>query len=241
MKWDKISLEIKKIKNQPYEEWFFFYVSNWFLAETRTLKMLYVHSMNVRQANGIELFGRNYRTMLLGCLLASKLWEGWEMLRNSYFNTNIDNKYGSDYEQSARNELNNIKRYFTRDNTIMYKLRHSTFHYPTNRAEREEFKKFFNSYSNQGKSFYFITDTYEQSMFSIDHFITNFIKRIGTNNVQEGIKKLHNESMQLIRSFNIFLGNYIAIFSAKCKASRKKIVLEQIPKRLDVNIPFFTE
>ena len=76
----KISILTETIEKQNAEEKFFFYMAHWFLSEIKILKSLYVLSMNVKATEGVELYGRNCRTILLGNILASKLWEGWQIV-----------------------------------------------------------------------------------------------------------------------------------------------------------------
>ncbi len=239
MKLRKISISRKELEIQTETEIFFFYMSNWFLSEIRTLKALYFHSMNIEGAEGVEVFGRNYRTMLLGCLLASKLWEGWQMLNQCYFSTPLHKEYEALYSSKAHNALKNIKQYFNKgDKTIICKLRQSTFHYPT-LQEQKALKKYFSH--GEYDSYFFVGNTFEQSMFNIDHFIANFAQRTDSKTVKQGISKLHEEIQQISFNFFIFLSEYIKLFQRKCTIKEEEFLLENAPKRLSVNIPFFTE
>src|SRR3989338_4261716 len=186
MKIRKIFIPRKSINKQANnEERFLFYMSNWFLSEIRTLKSLYFFSMNVKDASPPEVYGRNYRTMFIGCLLGSKLWEGWQMLQKCYFPTKMHLKYEPLYSQQAKTSLDFLKNYFNKGkNTIIGKIRESTFHYPTHQQEKNAFEKYFTPEKEDEGVYYFVGNTYEQSLFSIDQFIVSFKEKTKTKDIR---------------------------------------------------------
>jgi len=240
MKVKKIFIPRKNINKQAEEERFLFYMSNWFLSEIRTLKSIYFFSMNVNNASLPEIYGRNYRTMFIGCLLGAKLWEGWQMLQKCYFSTKIHSKYEPLYSQEAKNSLNSLKSYFNKGKgTIIGRIRESTFHYPTSQKEKNAFEKYFTPEKEDEGVYYFLGHTYEQSLYSIDQFIVSFKEKTKAKDIRNAIKLFHKEIEEVISSFYGFFGEYIFLFQKKCGFSQKDMQLENLAIRKEVEIPFF--
>lgn len=238
MEVNEISIPKENINKQTKEERLFFYMSSWFLSEMRTLKTLYFFSMNVKDANPLEMFGRNYRTMFLGCLLGAKLWQGWEMLQNCYFPTGIHVKYETAYSQETKQSLDSLKNYFNKGkSTIIGKIRNSTFRYPTTKKEKDAFEKYFTA-DDEGAT-YFIGETYEQSLFAINFFADNFKESIKAKDIRNAIKIFHEEISKVAINFSRFLRGYIFCFQEKCDFSRKDVQLKNVAIRKEVSIPFF--
>ena len=137
MHFDKIIIKRKNINAQDKAETFFFYMASWFLSEMRTLQDIYICSMNTKDASGLEVYGRNYRTMTIGCILCAKLWEGWQILQNCYFSQEMHKQFESLYSNEGKASLVALKKYFANGKkTIVYKIRNSTFHYPKTEDEK---------------------------------------------------------------------------------------------------------
>jgi hypothetical protein len=240
MRIKKIFIPRKSINKQVDEERFLFYMSNWFLSEMRTLKSLYFFSMNVKDASSLEVYGRNYRTMFLGCLLGAKLWEGWQMLQNCYFPTGIHVKYEPLYSQEAKNSLDFLKSYFNKGKgTIIGKIRNSTFHYPTTKEDKNAFEQYFTAEEDDEGATYFIGETYEQSLFAIDQFIVTFKEKTKAKDIHNAIKIFYKEVQEVIINFFSFLGEYILLFQKKCDFSQEDMELGNVAIRKETSIPFF--
>lgn len=240
MKLKKIFISRKSINKQAKEERFLFYMSNWFISEICALKSIYFFSMNVTEASPPEVYGRNYRTMFIGCLLGAKLWEGWQMLQKCYFPTKIHPKYEPLYSQETKDSLDFLKNYFNRGKgTIIGKIRKTTFHYPTSQDEKNAFEKYFAPEKEDEGVYYFLGHTYEQSLFSIDQFIVSFKETTKAKDIKNAIKLFHEEIQKVITSFYCFLGEYILLFQKKCDFSQEDMQLKNLAIRKEVEIPFF--
>ncbi len=240
MKVKKISISRKNINKQDKDDRFFFYMSSWFLSEIRTLKSLYFLSMNVNNAGPLEIYGRNYRTFSIACLLGAKLWEGWQMLQKCYFSTKIHIEYESLYSKEAKEALENLKKYFDKGNeTVIGKIRNSTFHYPSSTEERQQLEKRFDTDEEGDGTDYYIGDSYEKSIFSIDQFIVTVLNKTDTENINDAKRVLHYEIQKIIANFYKFFGEYIFLFQKKCGFTQKDEQLENVAIRKDINIPFF--
>jgi len=241
MKIKKISISRKNINKQDKNERLFFYISSWFLSEIRTLKSLYFFSMNVSNAESLEIYGRNYRTLSIACLLGAKLWEGWQMLQKCYFATKIHIEYESLYSKEAKEALGSLKKYFDKGNaSIIGKIRNSTFHYPISIEEKQKLERQFIIEEEDDGTDYYIGDTYEQSIFSIDQFIVTVIDKTETKSIDDAKRVLHSEIQKNIANFYRFLGEYILFFQKKCDFTQEDKQLKNVTIiRKDINIPFF--
>lgn len=238
MRVNEIFISKENINKQTKEKCIFFYMSSWFLSEVHTLKTLYDLSRNYKDAEHLEIFGRNYRTMLLGCLLGAKLWQGWEMLQSCYFPTKIHNEYGASYSQETKESLSYLKKYFNKGkNTIIGKIRNSTFHYPTTKEEKDIFEKYFTS-DDEGAT-YFIDEAYEHNLFAINFFADNFKESTKAKDIRNAIRIFHKEILDVAINFSRFLRGYICCFQEKCDFSRKEVEFKNVVVRKEISIPFF--
>lgn len=238
MKVSEISISKENINKQAKEERIFFYMSSWFLSEMCTLKTLYFFSMNVKDTDPLEMFGRNYRTMFLCCLLGAKLWQGWEMLNSCYFSTAIHIEYETSYSLETKESLKSLKNYFKKGkNTIIGKIRNATFHYPTTKEEKDTFEKYFSG-DDEGAT-YFTGEVYEQNLFAINFFTDNFKESTKAKDIRNAIKIFHNEISAVAINFSRFLRGYIFCFQKKCDFSRKDVQFKNVAIRKEISIPFF--
>lgn len=238
MEVSRIFIPKENINKQTKEERFCFYMFSWFLLEIGTLKTLYFFSMNVKDADPPEIFGRNYRTTFLGCLWGAKLLAGWEMLQKCYFPTKIHGEYEALYSPKAKKSLDYLKKYFNKGkDTIIRKIRNSTFHYPATEEEKNVFEKYFTI--DDGGADYFIGETHEQSLFAVNFFFDNFKESTKTEDIHNAIKIFNEEVPKVSGNFFIFLKEYISCFQKKCGSSCKDVQLKNVAIRKEISIPFF--
>lgn len=242
MKIRKISIPKENLEKTNKDERIFFYTSSWFLAEISTLIKLYHLSMNLEDIEdthpSVEVYARNYRTTFLGCLLSSKLWEGWLLLQKLYFPKKIDQKYQKQYGDEAKKSLAYLKKYFSKNN-IISEIRNSTFHYPIEEDENQYFESLFSNEPKDYKNQYFVGESFEQSLFSIDRFLTNFCSKVGKEDVTKSAHFLHNELKEIIKHFMHFLSAYIYIFQKECGFNEEIMEIKKVINREDIKIPFF--
>jgi len=242
MKIKKISISKENLEKTNKDERIFFYGSSWFLAEISTLQKLHHFAMNLEgiedEYPSPELYARNYQTAFLGCLLSSKLWEGWVLLKKDYFLKKLDQKYQKQYSEEAKESLKYLKKYFGREN-IINKIRNSTFHYPVGEDETEYFE---NLLSNEPKDYetqYFIGESFGQSLFPIDRFLANFSSKIGKDGIEKSADTLYKESKEIIKHFMWFLSDYIYIFQKECGFNEEIVEVNGVVNGKDIKIPFF--
>ena len=191
--------------------------------------------MNTKDASGLEVYGRNYRTMTIGCILCAKLWEGWQILQNCYFSQEMHKQFESLYSNEGKASLVALKKYFANGKkTIVYKIRNSTFHYPKTEDEKNKLERRCNDTDENDYSEHFIAENCHNSLFSTDHFVANFVDKTNSKNVRESIKALNLDVKMLTKHFYQFLSEYILCFQKKCTFSKEQIHLENVPAMKDV-------
>lgn len=203
---------------------------------------MYYCSMNVSDAEGLEVYGRNFRTLFLSTLFASKLWEGWKLLEKSYIQSNLNSQYDHLYTQEAKQALANLKSYFENyGDTLLNKIRNSTFHYPSDPKDKRNFESYYSETDENDGMEYFIGDAFENSLFGIDQFIANVVHITSASTVRDAISAINVELQKIASLFVAFMGEHILLFQKNCSFDQDDRSLENVVCRTEIGIPFFTK
>jgi hypothetical protein len=141
-------LEVEFTKAQldrlPKEDRIFFVQLTHFLDELAILhKCLIVTTQTMSSAAGAEKMAQRVQAMFFVRMLAGKLNEGWDMLKNSYARTRPRNRRGhppanelipGKYYNHLHNEMKNLLAkltgYFSQGSNLIYTIRNKySFHY----------------------------------------------------------------------------------------------------------------
>lgn len=91
-------------------------------------KLLFWSGMD--KTDETESNGQDSQIWMLLQILAGKLYEAWELYRNVFYGCKISQLLASNLDSAVREDLTNLKKYFTKNNNSIKRIRnHFAFHY----------------------------------------------------------------------------------------------------------------
>ena len=130
MKVYAIPISEKQLDSIPAEERIFFIQIGHLANELSTLNRLLLFVSNSNGATDLERRARRSQALLLVRLCSGKLFKGWQMLLRDYFGSKLSKEYDPLLDESGRNSLTEIKRYFSKSKLIKDIRDNFAFHYP---------------------------------------------------------------------------------------------------------------
>jgi len=129
MKVYEIPISQQQLHSIPSDERLFFIQIGHLANELSTLNRLLLFVSDTTGTTEVEKRARNSQALLLVRLCLEKLFEGWQMLQRDYFGSKVSKEYGGLLDESGKNSLNEIKRYFSKNNLIKDIRDNFAFHY----------------------------------------------------------------------------------------------------------------
>src|SRR5215510_7875427 len=129
MKVYEIPISKRQLDAIPADERVFFFQIGHLANELSTLNRLLLFVSNSNGITDLERRARNAQAMLLIRLCSGKLFEGWQMLQRDFFGSKLSKEYEPLMDESGRNSLTEIKRYFSKSNLIKDIRDNFAFHY----------------------------------------------------------------------------------------------------------------
>ena len=102
--------------------------------ELSVLSKLFHFSAKQESDDLILIEARNAQFLVLGRVLTGKIYECWRLLEGSFFGSTVSKMYEPLFDDNAKIALNNLKKYFGRDNLIKRVRNEYAFHYSAEQA-----------------------------------------------------------------------------------------------------------
>src|SRR3989338_3240953 len=132
----KISFNRKTFDMIPENERIFVVQLSLFANEITMLHKLIVFSNNYKGGE-TGLTAQNVQSFFLIKLLAGKLYEGWRLLKNSYFKSKLSQQYDDQLSPEDKESIGYIKSYFKKHNLISLIRNKYAFHYDARHIKAE--------------------------------------------------------------------------------------------------------
>ena len=246
VKVSKIQITKEVLLSMCENERIFFIQSGDLLNDLNVFSKLLMFCMNRQRADkGAMKTARDVQMMCLIRILAGKLHEGWDLVKKSYYGSEISRKYDNLLEPSAKKAVDAIKKYFSHTNMISLIRNKLAFHYGPKKQEewRERIRVFIEKMQASQIFEVYVSKAQGNCLFQMSNesVILDILNLTGESNNKQAWERLREDIMKVINWFIDFLNDYHSV-CAKQYLGLKACGQEEIPAPSikNVYLPYFT-
>jgi hypothetical protein len=235
--------EIKLFKSEldtlPEAEQIFFVQIMHFLNEINILQKCVIMSNNrLDSLTWIEKRSQIAQAQFFIRILAGKLNEGWEMIKENFFKTGISKRYESLLSKKGKENLYELKNYFNKkSNNIRLIRRKFSFHY-----DREMVKEQIKKIPKAEKLEIYMSEDSANCLFSLGDIVINWaiLNSIDSSNPEKAMKILIGEvAIKVSRLFQDFCHDYITIVAKQLKLDFIEVEIDDPKSIYEIELPYF--
>jgi hypothetical protein len=241
MKVYEIPISKQQLDSIPTDERLFFIQIGYLANELSTLNRLLLFVSNTTGTTELETRARNSQALLLVRLCSGKLFEGWQMLQRDYFGSKLSKEYDRLLQESGKNNLTEIKRYFSKSNLIKDIRDNFAFHYPSDDLQHQ-----LECTKDTGTLYIYLGYAHGNSFYSFADVLVGsaMLSKVQGTDPQQVIDALFADPINAIKWFLDFIGSCMIILVEKylgttLEALSTNIIEVPNTKKLDVQVPFF--
>lgn len=236
----KAEFSKKHLDQLPKEEKVFFVQLTHLLDELMILSKCVIFASNTIEAKqGAEKSAQRTQALFFIRILAGKIYEGWQMLNTSYFSSQLSQKYDKLLSNLASESIEELKRYFAKNNLI-YEIRNKyAFHYDRKNVEDQ-----LNHITQDETLSMLISEHQGNNLFAFSDTIINssILNSINPNDQQKAMDTLVEEViLKVCKWFQNFGYGFVELIIEKLRFDCEEIELEDIPAIEDVKLPYFVK
>ena len=246
MKVSKIQITKSDLLSMSEDERIFFIQSGDLLNDLNVFNKLLMFCMNRQiEDNKVMKTSRDVQIMCLIRILVGKLYEGWKLIDKWYYGSNVSRKYDGLLEKSAKDAVDEIKKYFSKTNLISKIRNRLAFHYGPKRKEewRKRVQDLIKKMQASQKLEVYVSKSLGNCLFAVSNesVIFEILNLTGASNNHEAWENLRENIMKVINWFIDFLNDY-HLKCAKQYLDLKVCSEEEIhaPSIKNVYLPYFT-
>lgn len=243
MKILRVSLDKNALLALPKPERIFFIALGHITNEINGLSKFSYWAANSTNTNDdLQEHGQKAAILILMRILAGKLNEAWELLRKNFFGPALSKTYEPVLDKEASTALNNLKKYFRKENAAHLLRNHLSFHYSADEIAAsinnvdEELVVYLDKESAPNNLFYF------SETMVIQAIITLLNKTESEHPLEELTEELFNVAAWFVTLAD---GLMDAIMQKNVKELRsgapRYLTISNLPDFQKVSIPWFTE
>ena len=242
MKVYEIPISRQQLDSIPADERLFFIQIGHLANELSTLNRLLLFASRTSGTTELERWARNSQALLLVRLCSGKLFEGWQMLQRDYFGSKLSKEYDRFLDESGKNSLTEIKRYFSKNNLIKDIRDNFAFHYPSddlqNQLQRTE---------NTGTLYIYLGYAHGNSFYSFADVLVGsaMLSKVQGADPEQAMDALFAEPINAIKWFLGFIGSCMIILVERYLGATldalgaNTVEVPNTKKWEDVQVPFF--
>ena len=243
----KIRITKSDLLSMCENERVFFIQSGDLLNDLNVFSKLLMFSMNRHgPENAAMKTAMDVQIICLIRILVGKFHEGWKLIKKWYYGSAVSRKYDGLLEQSAKDAVDRIKKYFSKTNLISEIRNELAFHYGPKEPEewRERVRGFIEKIpDSQILEIYVSKEQHGNCLFPVSNesVILEILHLTGASNNDEAWKKLREDFKKVINWFIDFLNDYHLV-CAEEYLGLKACDEEEIPAPSikNVSLPYFT-
>ena len=242
MKVYEIPISQQQLDSIPLDERLFFIQIGHLANELSTLNRLLLFVSNTTGTTELERRAKNSQALLLVRLCSGKLFEGWQMLQRDYFGSKLSKEYDSLLDESGKNSLNEIKRYFSRNNLIKDIRDNFAFHYSSDDLQNQ-----LQCTKDTGTLYIYLGYAHGNSFYSFADVLVGsaMLGKVSGADPQQAMDALFADPINGIKWFLDFIGSCMIILVERYLGttlealSANTIEVPNTKKWEDVHAPFF--
>lgn len=244
MKLQRITFTIEQLRSIPIDERALIVVLTHALNEINALNKLLFFCSKIDPEPQWKAHAHVAQACILARTLIGKLSETWVMVQKGYLKSKLDNVYSAYLEPSTTAALSYLKKYFGPKNHINSVRNKFAFHYSLDHA-RTSIPE---DTTLLDLSIY-LHENNENTLYFFAEYLMNkaLVDEISPDNPEAALNKLLLEMSAVIASLNEFIQGLLFVILEKhigediLYRSLHQIDLGEVPRSLDIEIPFFIE
>jgi len=239
MKFLKIEIPKAKLLSIPKNERIFLVQIGNLMNDLNVLQKALAFTMNVDTSDRTIRAAQGGQASLLMRIQAGKLWEGWQMLQKDFFSSKLSAEYGSQLEPNSKQNLVDLKKYFSKDNKIKDIRNNYAFHYSS-----DEYEKLIDKAPKEEVFELFVSDNAGNTLYQLSNVLINFamLDCKKADEIVDKIKGLYEEILQVTKSFVGLIAGCSLVIAKKYLGLESVEVSIPEPCGLnDVQFPYFVK
>lgn len=238
MKIAKIVFKKESFDKIPEKDRLFIVQLSLFANEITMLYKFIVFSNNYKEGETI-LIAQNVQSFFLIKLLAGKLYEGWDMLRKSYFQSKLSKQYEGMLSAKGKESIGSIKSYFGERNLINKIRNKYAFHY-----DKEHIMDQLNIIKKDEELDLYLAPDHGNSLYSMAHIISSYalFREVDKSDDFRALDKIFKDVLGVASNFLTFAGELIEKIWERYRIPIEPvgtIHLKGVPKINSVKLPYF--
>jgi len=246
VKLTKINISKAELLSIPEKELeLFIQLTNFYNDVNILQKMMFISGISREKAdnNKIVEMSLSSQALFFMRIQAGKLYEGWNMLGEHFFNNKTFSKeYNKKGSSQGKENLSKLKKYFGKNNLIENVRNNYTFHYSKKSSENmvEEIvnapdSKIYKAYLSEENC---------NCFYEIAHDLLNFsiLKEIDSSDRAKAMNDFFQEIMDITKWFLDFTQDCILVISKKyLQMNYEEVQIPEPPSLDDITLHFFVK
>ncbi len=244
MKLTKINISKAELLSIPEKELeLFIQLTNFYNDVNILQKLMVISGISREKANNNKIVEMSLSSQALFFMRiqAGKLYEGWNMLGEHFFNNKtFSEEYHKNGSSQSKENLSKLKKYFGKNNLIENVRNNYTFHY-SKKSSENMVKEIVNAPELKIFEMYFSKE-YANCFYSITHDLLNssILKEIDSSDQAEAMDDFFQQIMDITKRFLDFTQDCIGVISKKyLQLNCEEVQIPEPPSLNDIRLPFF--
>lgn len=238
----RVTVSKAKFDKIPEPERMLFIRFGHVIDEINTLLRLFLWSAQIENLKTEERNARVAQSIVVARVLTGKLYEAHGLIKRHYFGDKISKEYNPLLDDSTRNDLRLLKRYFSKANLINTVRNRYAFHYL-----HDELVESLNQIPPKDDFVFYLSQDNRNSLFcSADVIVRNaMLEAIIPGQPDEAQKKLEEETVTvtgwLLSFLNWYMYTVMARYLGKSfeEMGAKEVRISKPPKDTEIELPYF--
>lgn len=239
-----VTLSRTQLESIPEGERRLFILAAHVANELNVLSKFFHFSTAHKTDEPILVHAHNAQSLVLARVLTGKIYECWRFLNAAFFATALSKSYESQFEDEAKQALEEVKRYFGRKNPIELVRNKHAFHYALDQVDAG-----FSAVIEGDPLEIYFAKSNANTLFAFGDAVAGraMLETIRPGDAPGAFETLHGDTVKMVRLLGTVLGQIMALCIKThlggdlYSLGAKVIEVEGAPDSQEVSIPYFIE
>lgn len=212
--------------------------------ELNVLSRLFHFSAKSKFQTGLMMHAENAQALVLGRLLTGKLYECWKLLQSAFFGAALSKTYEPLFDNEASCVLEEVKRYFGRENPIAAIRNGHAFHYSLDQIDAG-----YRAVIDGDSLDIYLAKANANTLYTFGDTIAGraMLETIKPGDAKGAFELLINDTTRMVDKINTVIGAIMKVCIEKhlggslYSLGAKAIEVEGAPDSQEIAIPYFIE